>query len=166
MPRTARKCIRVRLPPPAADSTLFGALALLKRNDALPILKYHKSMNKTRFVLLLLLTSAGLGTAGDPARAAQLVPLDSEEELYADVFSHSPVVAAQPGGPYVIAWDDESFAEIEGSFTYRYTPAGQDPAGVEPGTGYDSIHSPTGAPSVDSITAGREGFDVIWRAFQ
>jgi hypothetical protein len=40
----------------------------------------------------------GLGTAGDPARAAQLVPLDTEEELYADVFSHSPVVAAQPGG--------------------------------------------------------------------
>src|SRR4051812_38483925 len=27
------------------------------------ILKYHNSMNRTRFVLLLLLTSAGLGTA-------------------------------------------------------------------------------------------------------
>ncbi|MEO6191779.1 MAG: hypothetical protein ABIS20_02125 [Thermoanaerobaculia bacterium] len=123
-------------------------------------------MDRTCFGLLLLLTSVGLGTTGDPARAAQLVPLDSEEELYADVFSHPPVVAAQPGGPYVIAWDDESLADTEGSFTYRYTPTGQDPAGVDPGTGYDSIHSPTGAPAVDSITAGREGFDVIWRAFQ
>jgi hypothetical protein len=123
-------------------------------------------MNRTRFVLLLLLSSVGLGTTGDPARAAQLVPLDYEEELYADVFSNPPVVAAQPGGPYVIAWDDDSSAYNEGSFTYRYTPAGQNPAGVDPGTGYDSIYSPTGAPSVDSITAGREGFDVIWRAFQ
>jgi hypothetical protein len=49
-------------------------------------------MNRTRFVLLLLITSAGLGTTGDPARATQLVPLDSEEELYSDVFSNPPVV--------------------------------------------------------------------------
>ena len=123
-------------------------------------------MNRTRFVLLLLLTSVGLGTAGDPARAAQLVPLDYEEELHADIFSNPPKVAAQPGGPCVIAWDDDTFANINGSFTYRYTPAGQNPAGIDPGTGYHFIYSPAGAPSVDSITAGREGFDVIWRAFQ
>jgi hypothetical protein len=104
--------------------------------------------------------------AGDPARAAQLVPLDYEEELHADIFSNPPVVAAQPGGPYVIAWDDDSFANIDGSFNYRYTPAGQNPAGIDSETDYHFIYSPIGAPSVDSITAGREGFDVIWRAFQ
>lgn len=143
-----------------------STLALLKRNDVLPILKYYNSMKRIWFVLLLLLTSAGLGTTGDPARAAQLAPLDYEEELHADIFSNPPKVAAQPGGPYVIAWDDDTFANIDGSFTYRYTPAGQNPAGIDPGTGYHFIYSPAGAPSVDSITAGREGFDVIWRAFQ
>jgi len=127
---------------------------------------YHNFMNRARFVLLLLLASAWLGAAGHPARAAQLVPLDYEEELYADVFSNPPVVAAQPGGPYVITWDDDTYANNEGAFTYRYTPAGQNPAGIDPGTGYQFIYSPTGAPSVDSITASREGFDVIWRAFQ
>jgi hypothetical protein len=123
-------------------------------------------MNRARFVLLLLLIPAWLGAAGHPARAAQLVALAPEEELYADIFSNPPVVAAQLGGPYVITWDDDTFANNEGIFTYRYTPAGEDPAGIDSGTGYHSISSPTGAPSVDSITAGREGFDVIWRAFE
>ncbi|MFL6262489.1 MAG: hypothetical protein ACJ76Y_22555 [Thermoanaerobaculia bacterium] len=123
-------------------------------------------MNRTRFALSLLLTSVWLGATAHPASAAQLVPLDFEEELYADVFANPPVVASQPGGPYVIAWDDDTFATNEGSFTYRYTPAGENPAGIDHGTGYHSIYSPTGAPDVDSITAGREGFDVIWHAFE
>jgi hypothetical protein len=133
---------------------------------SVPSCGYHELMNRTCFALSLLLTSAWLGAAGHPARAAQLVPLDFEEELYADIFSNPPVVASQPGGPYVIAWDDDTFAENEGTFTYRYTPAGKDPAGPDPGTGYYSIYSPTGAPSVASITAGREGFDVIWHGFE
>ncbi|HEV2852010.1 MAG TPA: hypothetical protein VHC97_04325 [Thermoanaerobaculia bacterium] len=119
-------------------------------------------MDKTRFALFLVLTSAWLGAAGHPARAAQLVALTPEEELYADIFANSPVVAAQPDGPYVIAWDDDTFSNIEGSFSYRYTPAGEDI-----GTGvYDSIYSPTGAPAVDAVTAGRQGFDVFWHTVQ
>jgi hypothetical protein len=122
-------------------------------------------MRRTLFALSLFLISVGLGATSQPARAAQLVSLDYEQELYADIFSKPPVVASQPGGPYVITWDDESSGR-EGSFTYRYTPAGRNPAGIDPGNGYHTIHGPIGAPSVSSITAGREGFDVIWRAFQ
>jgi hypothetical protein len=115
-------------------------------------------MNRIRCALSLLLTAAWLGAAGHPARAAQLVALTPEEELYADIFANPPAVAAQPGGPYVIAWDDDTFSNIDGSFSYRYTPAGEDL-----GTGdYRSIYSPTGAPDVDAVTAGRQGFDVFW----
>jgi hypothetical protein len=120
-------------------------------------------MNRTRFALSLVLTLAWLvGAAGHPARAAQLVALTPEEELYADTFANAPSVAAQPDGPYVIAWDDDTFSYIDGSFSYRYTPAGADIAtGV-----YDSIYSPTGLPSVDAVTAGRQGFDVFWHTVQ
>ncbi len=65
------------------------------------------------------------------------------------------MVAAQPGGPYVITWyDDDPF----GSVTYRYTPAGR---GLRAGA-YRSIDNPTGIPAVDAVTAGRQGFDVFW----
>jgi hypothetical protein len=119
-------------------------------------------MNRARFVLFLLLTSAWLGAASHPARAAQLEALAPEEGLYTDVFPNPPTVAAQPDGPYVIAWDDDTFSRNEGFFSYIYTPAGE-------GTGtrvYHSIYSPTGAPYVAAVTAGRQGFDVIWRGFQ
>lgn len=119
-------------------------------------------MNRTRFALFLLLTSTWLGAAGYPARAAQLVALTPDEELYADTFSNAPSVAAQPHGPYVIAWDDDTFANIDGSFSYRYTPAGRDIGAGD----YDSIYSPTGAPSVDAVTAGQQGFDVLWHTVQ
>lgn len=119
-------------------------------------------MNRTRFALFLLLTSAWIDAAGHPARAAQLVALTHEEELYADIFANAPSVAAQPNGPYVIAWDDDTFSYIDGAVSYRYTPAGGDI-----GTGdYDSVYSPTGLPSVDAVTAGRQGFDVFWHTVQ
>jgi len=114
-------------------------------------------MNRTRLALLVLIP-AWLGAAGLPARAAQLVALAPEEELFADIFVNVPAVAAQPGGPYVIAWDDDSFSPTEGILFYRYTAAGRDI-----GNGVDrGIESPTGVPSVDAVTAGRQGFDVLW----
>lgn len=75
-------------------------------------LKYHRYMNRTRLALSLILLSVWLGMAGSPAHAAQLVALTPEEERYSDVFSNPPVVAAQPGGSYVIAWDDDTFSRI------------------------------------------------------
>ncbi len=112
-------------------------------------------MNRTRFALSLVLTSAWLGAAGHPAHAAQLVALTPEEQLHAGVFPERPAVAAQPDGPYVIAWYSDT---ADGSFTYRYTPAGR---GLGAGA-YRLIYSPTGTPSVDAVTAGRQGFDVFW----
>src|SRR6478609_2494579 len=119
-------------------------------------------MNRTRFALFLLLTSAWLGVAGHRAIAAQLVPLGPEDELYADVFSNPPVVAAQPDGSYVVAWDDDTFSQIDGSFPYLYAPVGEGPE--DEGNG--SFQSPTGVPDVDAVTAGRQGFDVIWHTRQ
>jgi hypothetical protein len=119
-------------------------------------------MNRTHSALFLLLVATWLGTAGHPARAAQLVALAPEEELYTDVFPNPPSVAAQPGGPYVIAWDDDTLSQNEGSFSYRYTAAGADTASGA----YRGIYSPTGVPSVDTVTAGRQGFDVIWHTLQ
>jgi hypothetical protein len=119
-------------------------------------------MNRTRFALFLLLTSAWLGVAGHRAIAAQLVPLGPEDELYADVFSNPPVVAAQPDGSYVVAWDDDTFSQIDGSFPYLYIPAGEGPE--DEGNG--SLQSPAGVPDVDAVTAGRQGFDVIWHTRQ
>jgi hypothetical protein len=115
-------------------------------------------MNRTRFAHFLVLTLAWLGAAGHPACAAQLVALTPEEELYTDVFVNTPSVAAQPNGPYVIAWDDDTLSIYEGILPYRYTPAGEDiGSGV-----YRFIYSPTEAPSVDAVTAAGQGFDVFW----
>jgi hypothetical protein len=115
-------------------------------------------MNKTRCALFLLLTSACLGATGHRALAAQLVPLGPEDKLYADVFSNPPAVAAQPDGSYVVAWDDDTFFAFEGAFPYLYVPAGAGPADENNG----SLQSPTGVPDVDAVTAGRQGFDVLW----
>lgn len=119
-------------------------------------------MNRARCVLVLLLASVWLGAAGHRALAAQLVPLGPEQEVPSDIFSNVPAVAAQPDGSYVAAWDDDTFSTSEGSFCYRFIPPGG-----RPGNAYcDVIYSPTGAPSVDAVMAGRQGFDVIWRGFQ
>jgi len=121
-------------------------------------------MNRTRFVLFLLLISAGLGAAGHPALAAQLVPLGPEDEVYTDVFPNPPVVAAQPDGSYVIAWDDDTYSRTDGSLIYRYIPPGEGTEG-----GNDSwrwLPSPTGVPAVDAVTAGRQGFDVTWHTVE
>jgi hypothetical protein len=113
-------------------------------------------MNQARCALFLLLTSAWLGAAGHRA-FAQPVPLGPEEEVYSDVFSNTPAVAAQPDGSYVMAWDDD-FSGREGSLSYRYIPPGARPGNE----GWDLLYSPAGYPAVDAVTVGRQGFDVLW----
>jgi len=117
-------------------------------------------MSKIHFPLFLLLTSAWLGAAGHPALAAQLVPLGPEQDMYADVFSNPPAVAAQPDGSSVIAWDDESASDYAGILSYGYLPHGRGPD--DSNAGWGALQSPTGVPDVDAVTAGRQGFDVIW----
>jgi hypothetical protein len=115
-------------------------------------------MNKTRFALFLLLTSVWLGATGHRALAAQLVPLGPEDELFADIFSNPPAVAAQPDGSYIVAWDDDSLSLYEGTLPYLHVPAGEAPEDENNG----ELQSPTGSPDVDAVTAGRQGFDVLW----
>jgi hypothetical protein len=115
-------------------------------------------------VLVLLLIPAWLGAAGHralAAQAAQLVALGPEEEVYTDVFPNAPAVAAQPDGSYVIAWDDDTNSINDGSFNSFYIPPGGGPDDEY----YQNVQwlvSPTGVPSVDAVTAGRDGFDVLW----
>ena len=117
-------------------------------------------MNKPRSALFLLLASAWLGAAGAPALAAQLVPLGPEEYLNADIFSNPPAVAAQPDGSSVVAWDDDSLSIEEGAVPYVYFPPGKGPEDRDAGWG--ALESPASIPDVDAVTAGRQGFDVLW----
>ena len=59
----------------------------------------------------------------------------------------------------MIAWDDDALSS-QGAFTYGYIPAGEGPWDV-----CCLLYSPTGVPSVDAVTAGRQGFDVIWHTW-
>jgi hypothetical protein len=64
-------------------------------------------------------TSAeGILASRFPARrlAAQLVPLSPEIDLLADVFPSKPVLAAQPDGAYVVAWDESGACRIASRF--------------------------------------------------
>jgi hypothetical protein len=122
--------------------------------------EYHIFMNKTRLALFLLLASAGFGPAGHPALAAQLVPLGFEEEMYADVFANPPAVAAQPDGSSVVAWDDDTSSVFEGTVPYAHFRPGRGPEDGNVGWGW--LESPAGVPDVDAVTAGQQGYDVIW----
>jgi hypothetical protein len=108
-----------------------------------------------RFALVqLLLASAWLGVAGPSGLAAQPAPLGPEVWVRTDSFPGKPVVAAQPGGDYVIAWDD-----YPQEVYYRYVVAGTEPADEYPlvlgGNGPCCV-------GTDAVTATPKGFDVVW----
>jgi hypothetical protein len=84
--------------------------------------------------------------------------------VYTDVFPNPPAVAAQPDGSYVVAWDDDTLSRNDGSLFYRYIPAGKGPGDGD--ESWEWLLSPTGLPSVDAVTAGQQGFDVIWHTVQ
>jgi hypothetical protein len=113
-------------------------------------------MNRTRLALCLLLSAAWLGVAGPRGLAAQLVPLGPEIDLRADTFPKRPFLAVQPGGAYVVAWD-EGYDSHAGVF-YRYVAAGDTPEDAWPPT----IEIEDHYPSVDAVTATPRGFDVLW----
>ena len=113
-----------------------------------------------RVALFLLLASAWLVAAGHPTLAAELVPLGPDQEVYSDVFFNPPSVAAQPDGSSVVAWDDDYVSVTDGTIPYVYFAPGEGPEDGKEVWG--ALRSPTGIPAVDAVTAGRQGFDVIW----
>lgn len=116
-------------------------------------------MNRARFLLFLLLTSAWLGAAGHRALAAQLVPLGPEVDLNL-LFPNSVAVAAQPDGSYVLAWGEfEGYGGDLDTLSYIYVnPSGE---GLDEGGGYLDFGA-SYTPFAAAVTAGRQGFDVIW----
>lgn len=113
-------------------------------------------MNRTRLTLCFLLSVAWIGIAGPRGLVAQLVPLGPEVDLRAVTFPRAPFLAVQPGGAYMVAWD-EGYESHAGVF-YRYVAAGDTPEDAGPATiGFEDHY-----PSIDSVTAALKGFDVLW----
>jgi hypothetical protein len=113
-------------------------------------------MGSTRFALVLLLGSAWLGAAGPRGLAAQPAPLGPEVELPGNVFPNKPLLAVQPGGGYVVAWNIDS--DPLDAVYYRYVAAGHEPENVWP----MPVVSPDRFPALDAVTATPKGFDLLW----
>jgi hypothetical protein len=113
-------------------------------------------MNRTRLALYFLVSLAWLGVAGPRELAAQLVARGPELDLLADTWPNRPVLAVQPDGAYLVAWDEGS--PFWGVF-YRYVAAGSTPKEEWPSTISDYEVN----PYVCAVTATPKGFDVLWQ---
>ncbi len=103
--------------------------------------------------LVLLFCAAGLGLAAPRGLAAQLAPLGPEAQLTTGDSPERPVLAVQPAGAAVIAWDD-----LPAKVSAQYVAAGAATGNEAPALLW------TGAtPEVDAVTATPQGFDVQWR---
>jgi len=117
-------------------------------------------MKGMRFALIqLLLAAAWLGAAGPRELAARLVPLGPEVLLAHNRSPDSPMLAVQPGGDYVAAWDEEALPK--GKLFYRYVTAGAEPPDEQPVTLVPQSRS----PYVEAVTATPRGFDVLWSLY-
>ncbi|HEX3128441.1 MAG TPA: hypothetical protein VH394_14015 [Thermoanaerobaculia bacterium] len=114
--------------------------------------------HKARLALGFLLSVAWIGIAGTRGLAAQLVPLGPEVDLLANTWPGEPFLAVQPGGAYMVAWDEEAPAVV----SYHYVAAGDTPKEDWP----TWIEFEDHVPIVDAVTAARQGFDVLWHEQQ
>jgi hypothetical protein len=88
--------------------------------------------------------------------AARLVPLGPEVEL-SSFDPGKPLLAAQPGGESVIAWDETHFP---GGISYYHVAAGSVPPSDQGPSGFESPVDL--ALALRSVTATPNGFDLIW----
>jgi len=104
--------------------------------------------------LVLLSCAAGLAAAGPRGLSAQLAPLGPEVQLATGTSPERPVLAVQPAGSYVIAWDD-----LPSKVFAQYVAAG-----AEPGDEVPTLLWTGPNPEVDAVTATPQGFDVLWHS--
>ena len=118
------------------------------------------SMNRTRIALALLLGTAWLGVAGPRRLAAQPAPLGPEVLLPSGSLPEYPVLAVQPGGDYVVAWDEygDDSRNPSGEVFSRFIAADRNPPNEPP----VPMESPGDYPQVYGVTATPKGFDVLW----
>jgi hypothetical protein len=91
------------------------------------------------------------------APAAQLVPLGPEVDVPSDIFTGTPLVAAQAGGDFVVAWDHDCSPPF--SIVYEFFAAGDSPTREGAIDGVDADHE---GVALDSIVATPLGFDILW----
>lgn len=112
-------------------------------------------MSRISRALVLFFCAAGLAAAGSRGLAAQLAPLGPEVQLATGNSPERPVLAVQPAGSYVIAWDD-----LPAKVFAQYVAAG-----AEPGDQAPSLLWTGATPEVRSVIATPQGFDVLWQVF-
>jgi hypothetical protein len=112
-------------------------------------------VTKRSFLVVFLLSAVWLTLAGPRGLAAQLAPLGPEAQLPTNGHSaERPMVAAQAGGGYVVAWDD-----LVSRVFSHYVAPGDEP----PGQGTLFVGD-GGQPLTDSVQATPKGFEVLWHS--
>jgi hypothetical protein len=105
------------------------------------------------FLVVFLISLTWLTLVGPRGLAAQLVPLGPEARLPTnDRSAEQPVVAVQPGGGYVVAWDD-----LVARVFSHYVAPGDEPPGER-----TLLVGKGGRPATDSVLATPKGFEVLW----
>ena len=109
-------------------------------------------MKRRSLLAVFLISAIWLGVAGPRGLSAQLAPLGPEAQLPANGGAERPDLAVQPGGGYVVAWDDLS-ARV---FAHYIAAGGEAP-------GEDTVFvGDGGPPATDSVTTTAKGFEVLW----
>src|SRR4029077_4737625 len=99
-----------------------------------------------------LLAVVWLGAAAPPIPAVELGPRGPEVRLAPGAAPQRAVLALQPAGNYVIAWND-----LPASVFLQHVEDGAEPAQEGPAAVW------TGAtPVVDAVTATPAGFELQW----
>jgi hypothetical protein len=112
-----------------------------------------RPVTQRSFLVIFFISAVWLALMGPRGLAAQLAPLGPEARLPNDDRSaERPVVAVQPSGGYVVAWDDL----VAHVFSHYVAPGDEAPGERT------SFVGDGGPPATDSVQATPKGFEVLW----